>query len=301
MGTIQRIFAGLFKKSQLGLFGGEEAPAATAPPPAPAQAKPKISFDKIKGGDPFKKNAPAPKVGDTKQENGHTYIFLETTIGKPRWHTKEEIKAAIKEGKTIPQGILAAHPDLKEGEKKPAADSFSEFIKQHVIVGRVGGKEEEKKAPKLTGESVMQTLYGKPKSEEEKRERDVLNAVGNRFAEDNRKEREAARAKKEEKPEPKDKLSDAVNKAAIQGEGPQGQTGVQGGRPVQRKLRIERRPRAEGYAAGHAGRLRPYDGRFCAGRRDVRAYQRQARGVEIDAEGHYPGKAGSGQTRLKRP
>ena len=255
MGTIQRIFAGLFKKSQLGLFGGEEAPAAAAPPPTPAKAKPKISFDKIKGGDPFKKNAPAPKVGDTKQENGHTYIFLETTIGKPRWHTKEEIKAAIKEGKTIPQGILAAHPDLKgeakaeaKPEKKPA-QSGGDFIKDHFkIVHIKGDKPEEKKeegldiakmaagaekreaeidakVPLLPRHSVVKMASGTWEymatcqeglhkgtvgfgRDKEDAKRGLVRALGNR-----------GWKPEEEKPEPKDKLSDAVNKAAVKEKG----------------------------------------------------------------------------------
>ncbi len=72
-----------FLKSQLGLFAGspqKQAPMPTKPKNIPfASQKPKES----------------PNIGDVKVEGEHKYIFLETTIGKPRWHTKEELEAEI--------------------------------------------------------------------------------------------------------------------------------------------------------------------------------------------------------------
>ena len=77
-----------FFKSQLGLFGE----------PQKTQTKPanRIPFAS-------QKEKEEHNVGDLKSENGKQYIFLETTIGKPRWHSHEELVTMAKEGKKIPE------------------------------------------------------------------------------------------------------------------------------------------------------------------------------------------------------
>jgi hypothetical protein len=89
-------------KSQLGMFGG------TTEPPAhkPTQRVPFAS----------QKDKEQHNIGDVKDEGGKKYIFLETTIGKPRWHSHEELAQMEKEGKKIPEIAKNKMPGL--GEKK---------------------------------------------------------------------------------------------------------------------------------------------------------------------------------------
>ena len=97
-----------FSKSptQAGLFGEEPAP----PSKKPAMKMRGVTF----GG---KKEAPI--IGAVKQEDGKSYIFLETTIGAPRWHTKEEALKLKAEGKLKPTSAEALKPEPK-AEKEPS-------------------------------------------------------------------------------------------------------------------------------------------------------------------------------------
>jgi hypothetical protein len=67
------------------------------------------------------------RIGDLKSENGKYYIFLETTIGKPRWHTHAELHQMAKEGKPIPEIAKKKIPSLKKVEE----DKSKEPIAKH--------------------------------------------------------------------------------------------------------------------------------------------------------------------------
>jgi hypothetical protein len=90
-----------FFKSQMGLFGGtpEHRPASRIPF---ATQKEKTDHN----------------IGEVKHENGKQYIFLETTIGKPRWHSHEELVTMAKEGKKIPEIAKKKMPGLDKEESK---------------------------------------------------------------------------------------------------------------------------------------------------------------------------------------
>ena len=106
------------KKSQMDLFGG-----------TPVQPKTPKKMTGLNVGKPSEKEA---KIGDVKNENGTFYIFLETTIGKPRWHRKEELFQMKKEGKPIPKVAQDKIPALKEEPKKKKPDQLSEAVTKKV-------------------------------------------------------------------------------------------------------------------------------------------------------------------------
>ncbi|MFA5349245.1 MAG: hypothetical protein WC309_02660, partial [Candidatus Paceibacterota bacterium] len=116
-----------FLKSQLGLFAG--SPQKQAPMPA----KPKNI--------PFASQKPkeSPNIGDVKVEGDHKYIFLETTIGKPRWHTHEELLQMVKEGKQVPEIAKKKMPMLqtREESKKPVSITGEEIkVGDYIYYGR---------------------------------------------------------------------------------------------------------------------------------------------------------------------
>jgi hypothetical protein len=85
-----------------------------------------INKFKVAQGNLFGEQQPEHHVGDTKVENGETLTLLETTVGKPRWHTKAEIEAMKLKGKkqeeenpTIPQ---------KSEEKKETSQVHGNMI-----------------------------------------------------------------------------------------------------------------------------------------------------------------------------
>ena len=110
-----------FFKSQLGLFGE----------PQKTQTKPanRIPFAS-------QKEKEEHNVGDLKSEGGKQYIFLETTIGKPRWHSHEELVTMAKEGKKIPEiakkkmtGLEKSIPKEEKQIPKEENKLTPEFIK----------------------------------------------------------------------------------------------------------------------------------------------------------------------------
>lgn len=121
-------FQQLFRKSQMDLFAG-------------SQSKQPKKMSGLNISKP--KTEKEARIGDMKQEGQTAYIFLETTIGKPRWHRKEELIQMKKEGKAIPEVAQKKMPFLKptDGNKidsHPTVENTKRENKENVVVYESG-------------------------------------------------------------------------------------------------------------------------------------------------------------------
>jgi hypothetical protein len=108
--SIPMFFLNLFGKSQLGLFDSTV-------------------------GTMFEQ----PKIGDRKTEGGTTYIFLETTPGRPRWHTEkeaEQISERKEKSSKLNTELSHAINQRIETEKKKSKKEESEYLPFKEVVNQ---------------------------------------------------------------------------------------------------------------------------------------------------------------------
>ncbi len=89
-------------------------------------------------------------IGDVKSEDGKNYIFLESTIGKPRWHSAEDAATLHSEGLLTPESKSAftakreaINPQVKIGSPYEKVDTRNVAKEQKRIAKRHEGAEWE--------------------------------------------------------------------------------------------------------------------------------------------------------------
>jgi hypothetical protein len=134
-----------FFKSQLGLFGQPQKTQI-----APSNRIPFAS----------QKEKEQHNIGEVKSESGKQYIFLETTIGKPRWHSHEELVTMAKEGKKIPEIAKKKMPGLEEVKEKKG--------KEDEPVTVVEGNKAGFKIPEKPKDALSENINAKVTEQKEK-------------------------------------------------------------------------------------------------------------------------------------
>ncbi len=132
---------------------------------------------------------PPGELGETRIIDGTTYVFSELTPGKPRWHTQEEIDAAIKEGKYVagasPKPTETPATPPKAETKTPVDEKIKELSNELAnqpepkpanIHEQIAAENGEVKKPEPTERPKEEkTKEGPPKEEKPEEESELDN------------------------------------------------------------------------------------------------------------------------------